>query len=138
MYETPKSQLTDDSLISEYEKLVMAQRPIRGSCLAVVATISVLIAFSLKAGLVPGFLFFIPSAVAGFFVKYIGLPIQEKHRIIPSVLVAVIVFLVFAADGIGIIAILMPLISFGLCYVISKRPLNYEQEKSLYKHRLKK
>lgn len=135
VYKSPESNLEVDKYQSLVIKLLKEQSIILALLSAVFGTVAMLVALSLAPGIVPLFVFVLPGLVSGILIKLLGRPIKLVYRFVPSLICGVIVLVWFSLDGVTIHTVLLPFLNILACLAISRRNLNYEEEKAIYKYK---
>lgn len=138
-YKPPESDLeTDNPEIIRYRKLVKEQHPLIGGVAACFTSFLTLLALSFASGVVPGFVFVLPGLVAGLVLKFVGRVFTDLPRVIAALFVAAVVGIEFYLREALWLSIFLSFLNFVICFAVSRRLLTHEEEKVLYRHKLKR
>ncbi|WNZ54691.1 hypothetical protein QT397_17595 [Microbulbifer sp. MKSA007] len=135
IYKAPKSELNTSKYHSLIERLLKEQSMPLSIFAVLLGTFSTLVLLSFARSIIPLYVYVIPGFIAGILVKFMGRPVTASYRVIPGLLSGVIVSIWVSLGGISIYIFLLPLLNILCCLAVSRRRLNYEEEKALYKYR---
>ncbi|WHI46723.1 hypothetical protein [Microbulbifer sp. VAAF005] len=135
IYKAPKSELNTSKYHSLIERLLKEQSMPLAIFAVLLGTLGTLVLLSFARGIIPLYVYVIPGFIAGILVKFMGRPVTASYRVIPGLLSGVIVSIWVSLGGISIYTFLLPLLNILCCLAVSRRRLNYEEEKALYKYR---
>lgn len=120
-----------------WRQLIAEQRVILTPISVFLVTTFVCLAILVLSQGAPVLVFIMPSIISGALVKYLGRLIEMKHRVISSVMVAVVV-LIFLSAGNPVWVFVVASLNFMVCLGLSRRPLSYDQEKLVFRRSIGK
>ena len=141
IYKTPKSDLEKGRALTEEEKqidvltAVLKQQNIGMGILlgSMGAAASMLaLALSIERGSYTLLLVFLmPALVGGLCVRLFGRLVLTSYRLISSVCIAAVIFVLLAYEQISVFAIVISSMSVLVCMAVSRRTLTPDQELAL-------
>lgn len=135
LYKAPQSELEVSESHVTISRLLSEQNMLLSIIAVLVGALGTMVLFSFASGIIPLYVYVIPGFVAGILVKFLGRPVTTKYRLIPGLFCGLIVSLGVSLEGISIYTFLLPFLNVLACLAISRRRLNYEEDKALYKFR---
>lgn len=131
IYDIPQSELGTSEDSKALAALLNNQKKFLAPIISFFSCITALVimTFSGFSGFV--FLLLIPSVIAGVIIKYLCGLIEIKYRLVSALTVAVANFLFLMGNA--LIGFAVAGISILIVLTVSKRPLNYDQEKLIYR-----
>lgn len=150
IYQPPESDLDNINSLSAKEQalveeaqalqqLYQEQRIVSTPINALFVTAFVLILMLMVEGHAPMLVFLLPAFICGAVIKYWGRLLDLKHRVISSLVVALVVY--FGLDMVSFNAVWLAVLAwlnFLVCLAMSRRPLSFDQEKLLFSESLGK
>ena len=136
IYNSPESFIDRSKEKPIHQRLLEEQRPFWGMLAALFGfeVGNIILSYG-PTELVPTFVFVLPGILAGIALKLVGRPISIKHRLIPSLFFGILFFSTYVYTN-TFIAILLSIANAGLCWLISKRLLDYDEEKALFNKKI--
>lgn len=129
-----KSNYSEDEEI--LKQLSKQQSVTIGIIISVIATFGILEVLLQSKGQIPMYVFLVPGVVVGALVKVLARPYTLSARLVPSLIVAAIVFLYFSFQTLTLYSIFLPFLNVLVCLGLSRRSMTHGQESALYRKRL--
>lgn len=134
-YTAPTSDVEKNGDALLMQKMLQEQRLFWSCALAFTASLVVMSIFLSYGGSTPSFIFATPGVVAGLLIKALGKLIEEKKKVLASVICGLTVFAFFLFGSSLFLLIVLPCINIGICAALSRRHLTPEQERTYFKYR---